>query len=75
MKSYNTGYSMGERMKWYRVRVLITVDLKVLAFDKEQAKEIAIEELANEILSDGCELLGVKRRVLCVDDLEEKQGD
>ena len=65
----------GERMKWYRVRVLITVDLKVLAFDKEQAKEIAIEELANEILSDGCELLGVKHRVLCVDDLEEKQGD
>jgi len=62
-------------MKWYRVRVLITVDLKVLAFDKEQAKDIAIEELSNEILSDGCELLGVKRRVLCVDDLEEKQGD
>ena len=51
-------------MKWYRVRVLITVDLKVLAFDKEQAKDIAIEELTNEVMSDGAELIGAKYEVV-----------
>ncbi len=56
-------------MKWYRVRVLITVDLEVLAFDKEQAKDIALEELTNEVMSDGAELIDVKYEVV-----EVKEG-
>ena len=50
-------------MQWYKVRVVITVDLHVLAPDQEMAKELALEELTNEVMSDGVELINVKHEI------------
>jgi len=56
-------------VKWFRVRVLITIDLKVLAPDRDSAKNLAMEELTGEVMSDGAELIDAKYKVV-----EVKEG-
>lgn len=57
--------------KWYRVRATITVDMKVLAPDRETAREIALEELTDEIQSDGVQIHNVVHKIEVLENGED----
>lgn len=62
-------------LKWYKCRVIIKVDLKVLAFSKDDVKDIAIDAIVNEALPDYVEVLGEPEyKVTDIEPIEEKNN-
>jgi len=64
----------GDEFRWYKVKAIITVDMEVLAPNRRMAREIAFDEITDEIQSDGVKIHKVSYKIEVDEGDKEDEG-